>query len=178
MNSGIRTMLKTLMIWELVRRVPMVRNGDAPPRPLASARLTAALAIVLAFGAIPADRTLGGQSYPDTGEGRGTRMTVKEIFEILDANHDGVVTRQEFALKKTEIFYRFLKVVGLDQHLDPGDINITPQAFAEADLNGDGKLSGAEFVEARFTQFDAIDTNGDGEITFEEFQIFVRRYQP
>jgi Ca2+-binding EF-hand superfamily protein len=155
----------------------MVRNDGAPRRRLAGARLAAALPIVLALGAIRADRTLGGQSYPDSGEGRGTRMTVKEVFEILDANHDGVVTRQEFVLKKTEVFYRFLKVVGLDQHLDPGDINITPQAFAEADLNGDGKLSGAEFVEARFSQFDAIDRNGDGEITFEEFSEFVRRYQ-
>ncbi len=92
-------------------------------------------------------------------------------------NHDGVVTRQEFLLKKGEVFYRFLKEVGLDQHLDPGDINITPEAFAEADLNGDGKLSGAEFVQAPFSQFDAIDRNGDGEITFEEFREFMRRYQ-
>jgi EF hand domain-containing protein len=39
-------------------------------------------------------------------------------------------------------------------------------------------LSGSEFVQAPFSQFDAIDTNGDGEITFEELQTFVRRYQP
>jgi Ca2+-binding EF-hand superfamily protein len=55
---------------------------------------------------------------------------------------------------------------------------MTPEAFAEADLNGDGKLSGAEFVEAPFSQFDAMDRNGDGVITFEEFREFERRYQP
>jgi hypothetical protein len=57
---------------------------------------------------------LGEESYPDRGEGLGTRTTTREVFDILDANHDGVVTRQEFLLKKVEIFYRFLRVVGLD----------------------------------------------------------------
>jgi Ca2+-binding EF-hand superfamily protein len=156
----------------------MIRNDGTPRRRLAGARLALALVIVLALGAIRANWTLGGESYPDRGKGLGTRMTLKEVFDILDANHDGVVTRQEFLRDKTEVFYLFLKEVGLDQHLDPGDINITPGAFAEADLNGDRKLSGAEFVEASFSQFDAIDRNGDGEITFEEFRELERRYQP
>ncbi len=43
--------------------------------------------------------------------------------------------------------------------------------------DGDGKMSGAEFVEAPFSQFDAIDRNGDGEITFEEFRELMGRYQ-
>jgi hypothetical protein len=156
----------------------MIRNDGAPSRPLAGARLARALAIVLAVGAIRADGTLGEESYPDRGEGLGTRMTLKEVFDILDANHDGVVTRQEFQVKKVEVFYLFLKEVGLDQHLDPEDIKITPEAFAEADLNDDGKMAGAEFVQAPFSQFDAIDRNGDGEITFEESREFMRRYQP
>jgi Ca2+-binding EF-hand superfamily protein len=132
---------------------------------LADARLAPALAIVLALGAIGADRTLGAE---DT----------REVFDILDGNDDGLINRQEFLRTKTEVFYRFLKTVDLDQHLDPEDINITPEAFAEADLNGDGKMTGAEFVQAPFSQFDSIDTNGDQEITFEEFREFVRRYQP
>jgi Ca2+-binding EF-hand superfamily protein len=156
----------------------MIPNDGAPRRRLAGARLALALVIALGLGAIRADRTLGQESYPDRGEGLGTRMTLKEVFDILDANQDGVVTRLEFLRNKTEVFYLFLKEVGLDQHLDPGDINITPGAFAEADLNGDGKLSGAEFIEAPFSRFDAIDSNGDGEFTFEEFREFERRYQP
>jgi Ca2+-binding EF-hand superfamily protein len=155
----------------------MVRNDGAPRRRLAGARLALALVIVLAVRAICADRTLGEESYPDRGEGLGTRMTLKEVFDILDENHDGVVTRQEFLRNKTEVFYLFLKEVGTDQHLDPEDIKITREAFAEADLNGDGKLSGAEFVEARFSQFDAINANGDQGITFDEFREFERRYQ-
>jgi Ca2+-binding EF-hand superfamily protein len=60
--------------------------------------------------------------------------------------------------------------------LEPDDINVTPQVFNQADLNGDGKLSGAEFVQARFTQFDSVDANGDQKITSEEFQAFARQY--
>ena len=155
----------------------MVRNDRAPRRRPAGARLASALVIVLALGAIRADRTLGEESDLDRGEGLGTRMTLEEVVDILDANHDGVVTRQEFLLKKGEVFYLFLKEVGLDQHLVPGDINITTEAFGEADLNGDGKLSAVEFIEAPFSRFDAIDRNGDGEFTFEEFREFEQRYQ-
>ena len=61
--------------------------------------------------------------------------------------------------------------------LEPEEINITPQAFADADRNGDGKISGAEFVQARFTQFEAIDASGDQEITFEEFREFIQQYR-
>jgi Ca2+-binding EF-hand superfamily protein len=155
----------------------MIRNDGAPRRCLAGTRLALALVIALGLGAIYADRTLGQESYPDRGEGLGTRMTLKEVFDILDDSHDGVVTRPEFLRNKTEVFYLFLKEVGLDQHLDPGDINITPGAFAEADLNGDGKLNGTEFIQAPFSRFDAIDRNGDGKFTFEEFGDFERRYQ-
>jgi Ca2+-binding EF-hand superfamily protein len=170
-------MLETPMIRQLMRRQPMVRNERVPRRRPAGRQLASALVIVLALGAIRADRTLGEESDPNRGERLGTRMSLKEVFEILDANHDGVVTPQEFLLQKGEVFYLFLKEVGLDQHLDPRDIDITTEAFAEADLNGDGRLSGAEFIEAPFSQFEAIDRNGDAQLTFEEFREFERRYQ-
>jgi Ca2+-binding EF-hand superfamily protein len=64
-----------------------------------------------------------------------------------------------------------------DYRLSPEDINMTSEAFAEADLDGDGKMSGAEFVQARFTQFEAIDASGDQEITFEEFRQFMQQFQ-
>jgi Ca2+-binding EF-hand superfamily protein len=88
-----------------------------------------------------------------------------------------VVTREEFLRMKTEIFYRALKDLDRDQRLGPEDIHITPEAFAEADLNGDGKISGSEFVQAHFTQFEAIDANGDQKITFEEFREFRKQYR-
>ncbi|HLT03023.1 MAG TPA: EF-hand domain-containing protein [Geminicoccaceae bacterium] len=99
-----------------------------------------------------------------------------DSFDILDDNGDGVIRREEFLRKKTEIFYRALTNLDLDQRLNPGDLNLTQDAFAEADLDGDGKLSGSEFVQARFMQFDAMDADGDQEITEEEFRTFMSRY--
>ena len=77
---------------------------------------------------------------------------------------------------KTELFYRALKNLDQDQRLGPQDINITPEAFADADLDDDGKISGAEFVQAPFIQFEAIDANSDQKITIEEFREFIQQY--
>ena len=105
-------------------------------------------------------------------------VDLSDIFDILDADRDGVVGRAEFLRKKTEVLYRALTDLDGDQRLRPNEINLTSQAFADADRNGDGKLSGTEFVQARFMQFDAIDANGDQEITLEEFREFIPQYQP
>jgi Ca2+-binding EF-hand superfamily protein len=99
-----------------------------------------------------------------------------QSFDILDEDRDGVVGHGEFLRRKTAIFYRGLTDMDRDQRLNPGDINLTPQAFADADLDGDGKLSGAEFVQARFMQFEAIDADGDQEITADEFRTFMAQY--
>jgi Ca2+-binding EF-hand superfamily protein len=141
-----------------------IHRGERRPAPRAKLMLCFGLALALgAIGSL-ADRVLAADSST-------------EMFDILDDNGDGAVTREEFLRMKTEIFYRALKDLDRDQRLAPEEINVTPEAFAEADLNGDGKMSGAEFVQARFTQFEAIDANGDQEITLEEFREFIRQYQ-
>jgi Ca2+-binding EF-hand superfamily protein len=146
----------------------VIRIGySAPSSPRTSAPFVRLCGLVLAFAiGTPFDRAFAAD--PDA----------REIFDILDDNGDGVVSREEFLRKKTELFYRALTDLDRDQRLSPEEINITPEAFADADLNGDGKLSGAEFVQARFMQFEAIDASGDQEITFEEFREFIAQYRP
>jgi Ca2+-binding EF-hand superfamily protein len=146
----------------------MVRNRrSAPRRPVNCAMLAPFFGLAFALCAIA---TPPGRLSAQVDDSRS-------MFDILDENRDGVVTREEFLRMKTEIFYRALKDLDRDQSLGPEDIHITPQAFADADLNGDGRISGAEFVQAPFTQFEAIDANGDQKITFEEFRDFRQQYR-
>ena len=110
-------------------------------------------------------------------DGAAADIDLGQSFAILDEDGNGVVGHGEFLRRKTAIFYRGLTDMDRDQRLNPGEINLTPQAFDDADLNRDGKLSGAEFVQARFMQFEAIDANGDQEITADEFRAFMAQYQ-
>ena len=139
----------------------MIRIGrGAPWRPVTHATFAYLFGLVLACCVLGAP----------TGQAPAAGDNSSEIFAILDPNGDGTVTREEFLRMKTEIFYRRIKNLDQDQRLGPQDVNITPEAFAEADLNDDGKLSGAEFVQAPFIQFDAIDANSDQKIDIEEFR--------
>ena len=140
-------------------------HAAAPRTQVAFARLCG---VALAFGAIatPFDRAYAAD------------VDLSEIFDILDADRDGVVGRAEFLRKKAEVFYRALTDLDRDQRLRPDEINITSEAFADADRNGDGMLSGSEFVQADSMQFDAIDASTDQEITLEEFREFIPQYQP
>jgi Ca2+-binding EF-hand superfamily protein len=144
----------------------MAIDRSAPPRPAMSATLGHLLALALAFA-------VAGTAAEHA---RAADADDRPRFTILDEDGDGVITKSEFLRNKTKIFFRAVKDMDQDQRLGPDDIDVTPQAFDDADLNGDGKLSGAEFVQARFTQFDSIDANGDQKITSEEFQAFARQY--
>jgi Ca2+-binding EF-hand superfamily protein len=142
-------------------------DRSAPPRPAMSTTLGHLLALALAFAVAGAAAE----------HARAADADDRPRFTILDEDDDGVVTKIEFLRNKTKIFFRAVKDhIDQDPRLGPDEINVTPQAFDEADLNGDGKLSGAEFVQARFTQFDSVDANGDQKITSEEFQAFARQY--
>jgi Ca2+-binding EF-hand superfamily protein len=143
----------------------MIRiDRSVPSRAPTCVTLAGLFGLALALGALGADRACAADD-------------ARQIFDILDENRDGLVGREEFLRTKIEVFYSALRNLDQDQRLSPEDINITPEAFADADLNGDGKISGAEFVQARFTQFEAIDANGDQEITFEEFRQFMQQYR-
>ena len=122
----------------------MAIDCSAPPRPAMSTTLWHLLALALAFAVVgvAAERA------------RAADADDQPRFTILDEDGDGVVTEIEYLRNKTKIFFRAVKDIDQDQRLGPDEINVTPQAFDEADLNGDGKLSGAEFVQARFTQFE------------------------
>ena len=98
----------------------------------------------------------------------------KAIFSRLDTNGDGVIQRTEFVIKSFEIFY--IRDRNENIKLEPGEVRLSPEAFAEADADGDGHLSGVEFFDAPFAQFEAADANTDQRITQQEFERFMGQF--
>ena len=60
--------------------------------------------------------------------------------------------------------------------LELSETKLKPEVFSAADTDGDGSLSGVEFIDAPFNQFEAADTNTDQAITREEFERFARQF--
>ena len=85
-----------------------------------------------------------------------------------------MIDRTEFQIRKMELFYE--SDANQNIQLEPEEVNLKPEVFAAADTDGDGVLSGVEFIEAPFTQFEAADTNSDHVITPEEFEIFAEQF--
>lgn len=81
------------------------------------------------------------------------RTAVTEIAHKADANHDGVITRDEFAF--------------------------TPADLALFDNNGDGEVTSVgvqEFIDGMELAFDAMDANIDNYLSVEELNAANGRY--
>ncbi len=98
--------------------------------------------------------------------------SVERVFMDLDRNGDHMVDRVEFRINKMKVFY--LRDTDEDGYLSFGEVLLSSTAFNAGDRDGDGRISGIEFVDAPFTAFDAYDANGDGLLTLEEFANFAR----
>ena len=105
------------------------------------------------------------------GEAGAVDPRTRTIFDTLDTNRDGKLDRTEFRLNRLAVF--MLQDDNGDGYLQPPETEVTAEEFAAADKDGDGRLSGLEFLDAPYTQFEAIDSAGDGLITFEEFVVYV-----
>jgi Ca2+-binding EF-hand superfamily protein len=132
-----------------------------------SARQTrrSALALLLALAGI-------GPWHPAAGQ----ESQIRQAFDLLDANGDGRISRQEFQLNKTQIFYRSLQRTGETSSLRLEESSLAPEAFADADTDSDGVLSGSEWIEARFAQFEIYDADSDQAISLEELESSMREY--
>lgn len=120
-------------------------------------------------------------------EGRARAVASRDrnaMFNRLDANHDGVISRQEFMAARPRIEERRTVVVregasGLPPIGDkPGASfrmhrmamrgGFAAHMFAMADTNHDGRVSLAEAEAAAIAHFDRVDLNHDGRITPDE----------
>lgn len=99
-------------------------------------------------------------------------------FDTADANHDGVVSRDEFMRYREANFGRLDR--NNDGVVSPADFprlaRFKPDAFERvtealggADRNGDGAISRAELTQAPPVMFDRADANRDDRVTKAEY---------
>ncbi len=89
----------------------------------------------------------------------------KAIFDRADTNHDGFMSRAEFAARMAVVINRDHPQTKAEaqQMLDAAN-----RAFNDVDTNHDGKLSLAEATARPLKAFDMMDTNHDGILTLAE----------
>jgi len=90
---------------------------------------------------------------------------IKKTFELADTNHDGFISRAEFAKRMTIILNRDAPPTKEDAQrmLDAAN-----RAFNNVDANHDGRLSLSEASIRPLKAFDLMDTNHDGILTVAE----------
>lgn len=137
---------------------------------------SAALVLLLGLGAAqaqsntPSKTATAAASAADDEDGNTQKERraryIARAFDRFDANHDGTIDRDEFA-------------VGLSRYLDR-QRSAFNRDFKAADANGDGKLSKEEASEANpvlAQHFEDIDTNRDGFLTKSEIRASIREQQ-
>jgi len=130
-----------------------------------------------------------GDQQIDLQEYRAGKRRQMPDFSFIDANGDNLLSRDEFSLMQQAMRKQRQMARGRSG-------NGGPPAFADFDLDGDGRLTESEFIEARgkrirqraeqgrdmrglkrIMTFGDIDQNGDAFITAEEFAEAIRRHR-
>lgn len=92
-----------------------------------------------------------GSGYIDAGD----LSTMRErMFRRLDRNHDGLLTREEVTPANPSV-------------------QVSPNAIAWPDQDGDGKVSLAEFMTQEPALIVRADRNGDRRVSAEEFRELI-----
>jgi Ca2+-binding EF-hand superfamily protein len=108
------------------------------------------------------------------------------MFDRLDTNHDGVISRQEFTAAHARMHERRVMIMhggdaahpmpgmeGMSMRMqgmgrNGGGAGMAGRLFGMADANRDGRVSLPEAEAAALAHFDRIDLNHDGRITPDE----------
>jgi Ca2+-binding EF-hand superfamily protein len=104
--------------------------------------------------------------------GAYTAQEAKEVFDILDTNHDGKVTKLEFETNKIDAFYFRNRKNQQDPRLRFEETGLSRAFFDQADHGHKGYLTGLDLVDA--IRFDQIDVRHRGYITFEDLVAGLR----
>jgi Ca2+-binding EF-hand superfamily protein len=122
--------------------------------------------------------------YPTQGYIEGLRT--KDMMHMIDANHDGMVSRDEWKAWQERVFDAMDKnkdgFLTSDEFFQTADDNVIPFAtqaysrglrtkemFAKIDANGDGKVSKQEFVDYQMKVFDTMDKQKKQQLGVADF---------
>ncbi|HXQ52568.1 MAG TPA: hypothetical protein VN802_15845 [Stellaceae bacterium] len=95
-----------------------------------------------------------------------TAQQAHEIFDILDSDHDGKVTKVEFEANKIDAFYFRSRKNPQDPRLRFEETGLSREFFDAADQNHKGYLTGLDLVDA--IRFENIDTRHRGYFDFND----------
>jgi Ca2+-binding EF-hand superfamily protein len=113
------------------------------------------------------DASANGVAGPLAMDHQPMRMDPGAMFDRMDTNRDGSISRQEFNAAHAQMQERHVMIMkdGAGRH---GGGRMAEHLFGMADANHDGRVSLQEAETAALAHFDRIDANHDGKITPEE----------
>ncbi|WP_448204936.1 hypothetical protein [Azospirillum sp. sgz302134] len=101
----------------------------------------------------------------------GDRRT-KQLFDLLDDNHDGVITLPEFKNNQMLVFYIWDR--NKDLVLTPDEVPLPPDVFARI-AGSNSKIDTIEFLNTVDEAFKRADANHDGKLDRREFATLRQR---
>jgi hypothetical protein len=123
------------------------------PRSLATGLALAFLAVLFLAGGVPK-----AAAYTDE--------EARHIFDILDSDHDGKVTKVEWEANKIDAFFFRSRQHPEDLRLHYEETGLSREFFDRADTAHKGYLTGLDLVDA--IRFEEIDTRHRGYFDFQD----------
>lgn len=145
----------------------------ARPQLTAAAAMLALLCTAPALSATPKKATphhkapAHAAASPHKGDVTRAQLIAqtKKTFAMADTNHDGFISRTEFAKRMAVI----VNHSGVPSKADAQRmLDAANRAFDDVDTNHDGKLSLSEAMKRPLAAFDMMDANHDGVLTEQE----------
>ena len=104
-----------------------------------------------------------------------TAKEAQQIFDILDPDHHGKVTRVEFDVNKMNAFFFRFRPTQTGQ-MDPltfEETRLSREFFDKVDEGHEGRLDGVDINDA--IHFEDIDTTRRGYFNFTDLMVFLKK---
>ena len=115
-----------------------------------------------------------GVTAADAAESELNIELLREAFEAVDTNGDGLIGEGEFAADGVAAFVSVDK--NGDRKLSAAELGaVGVGSIGKLDVNKDGSLTIIEVMKVKTVEFERADSNHDGKLTIKEVADFERR---